>query len=575
MKSPASATIRQNSASDLASAIRGCRDGFIGVGVFSGIMNLLMLTGPLFMLQIYDRVLTSRSHETLVALLVLVAGLYVFLGFFDFIRSRVAARLGAHLDHLLNRRLFSIWTQQAALNRCGVSIQPLQDFQQVRQFLSGNGVMALFDLPWTPAYLALIFFLHWTLGLVALAGIILAVGLALLNDRATSAHLDEANGENLRSNQVALAARRNAEVLGAMGMEQGLYEKWRTGQEAASKLHTIANDRGAGFASGTKSLRMFLQSLMLGVGALLAIEQVVTPGVMIAASIIMGRALAPVDQTVGNWKSITTARHAYRRLIGLFSALTPEGVKTDLPEPLGAISVMDVRLAHPETPSFILDGLRFSVAPGQAVGVIGPSASGKSCLARLLVGIWHPSSGDVRLDGAKFDQWDVGKLGRWIGYLPQDVELFAGTIKENISRFGDNIEDALVIEAAQIVGVHEMILNLPDGYNTQIGDDGAVLSGGQRQRIGLARAFFGGPKLIVLDEPNSNLDNEGDLALKRAIERAKENGQTIFVMAHRPSAIAAVDLLLMIRDGRQVAFGPKDEVLKHVTENQRALALAQ
>jgi len=561
--------------SDLAAAVRGCRDGFVGIGIFSGMANVLMLTGPLFMLQVYDRVLTSRSHETLLALIFLVAGLYIFLAIFDFIRSRVAARLGTYLDRLVNRRLFSIWTQQAALKRQGVSIQPLQDFQQVRQFLSGNGVMALFDLPWVPVYLAFIFFLHWTLGLVAFAGAILAVGLAVLNDRATSKHLEKANGANVRSNNVALAAQRNAEVLGAMGMEQGLYQTWREGQEVASKLHLTANDRGAGFTSGTKSLRMFLQSLMLGVGALLAIEQIVTPGVMIAASIIMGRALAPIDQTVGNWKGITTARQAYKRLLGLFDVLAPEAVKTDLPEPQGAVSVMDVRLSHPETSRLILDGLRFAVSPGQAVGVIGPSASGKSSLARLLVGVWRPSAGEVRLDGATFDQWDREKVGRWIGYLPQDVELFSGTVKDNIARFQREADDASVVNAAQMAGVHEMILKLPNGYETQIGEDGAILSGGQRQRIGLARAFFGNPKLIVLDEPNASLDNEGDLALKRAIEGAKQSGQTVFVMAHRPSAIAAVDLILMIKDGRQVAFGPKDEVLKHVTENQRALALAK
>ncbi len=572
MTSSSSAKTLDHSDSDLAVALRGCRDGFVGIGVFSGMANVLMLTGPIFMLQVYDRVLTSRSHETLLALLFLVAGLYIFLAIFDFIRSRVAARLGTYLDRLVNRRLFSIWTQQAVMKRHGVMIQPLQDFQQLRQFLSGNGVIALFDLPWVPVYLALIFFLHWTLGLVALAGAILAVGLAVLNDRATSKYLDQANGVNVRSNNVALAAQRNSEVLGAMGMERGLYRTWRKGQELASNLHLTANDRGAGFASGTKSLRMFLQSLMLGVGALLAIEQIVTPGVMIAASIIMGRALAPIDQTVGNWKGITTARQAYKRLRDLFDVLGSEESRTDLPEPQGAISAIDVRLSHPEASRPILDGLRFSVSPGQAVGVIGPSASGKSSLARLLVGVWRPSSGEVRLDGATFDQLDRERIGRWIGYLPQDVELFSGTVKENIARFQREIDDASVVDAAQVAGVHEMILKLPEGYETQIGDDGAVLSGGQRQRIGLARAYFGNPKLIVLDEPNASLDHEGDIALKRAIESAKRNGQTVFVMAHRPSAIAAVDLILMIKDGRQVAFGPKDEVLKNVTENQRAMA---
>ncbi len=556
-------------------AIDGARDGFVGMGVFSAIANLLMLTGPLFMLQVYDRVLASRSHETLMALLFLVAGLYVFLGIFDFIRSRIATRLGTYLDRLTNRRLFSIWTQQETLKRQGVIVQPLQDFQQVKQFLSGNGVIALFDLPWVPAYLALIFFMHWTLGLVALVGIVLAVTLAMLNDRATSKHLERANGANVQSNQVALAAQRNADVLSAMGMEQNLYERWRAGQSVASAFHLTANDRGAGFASSTKALRLFLQSLMLGVGALLAIEQIVTPGVMIAASIIMGRALAPVDQTVGNWRGIVTARQAYKRLRKLFSALSPDAETTQLPDPMGAVAVNDARLAKPKTSGFILDGLRFSVSPGQAVGVIGPSASGKSCLARLLVGIWYPTSGEVRLDGATFDQWAKGDLGRWIGYLPQDVELFSGTVKENIGRFQRDVDDAEVVNAAMVAGVHEMILKLPEGYETQIGEDGAVLSGGQRQRIGLARAFFGNPKLIVLDEPNANLDNEGDLALTKAIEHAKSNGQTIFVMAHRPSAIVAVDLILMMREGRQVAFGSKDEVLKNVTENKRSVAAAQ
>ncbi len=558
-----------------AKSVRGARDGFVGIGVFSAVANLLMLTGPLFMLQVYDRVLTSRSHETLTALLLLVAGLYVFLGIFDLIRSRIASRLGAYLDRLTNRRLFSIWTQQESLKRQGVLVQPLQDFQQVKQFLSGNGVIALFDLPWVPAYLALIFFMHWMLGLVALAGVILAVTLAVLNDRATSRHLESANGTNVKSNQVALAAQRNADVLSAMGMENNLYERWQEGQRQAAGLQLKANDRGSWFASGTKSLRLFLQSLMLGVGALLAIEQTITPGVMIAASIIMGRALAPVDQTVGNWRGITTAHQAYKRLHGLFSALAPESAKTQLPDPEGGMTVTDVRLAKPGTSGFILDGLRFSVSPGEAVGVIGPSASGKSCLARLLVGIWYPTSGEVRLDGATFDQWDREELGRWIGYLPQNVELFSGTVKENIGRFQKSVDDALVVQAAKTAGVHEMILKLPDGYETQIGEDGAVLSGGQRQRIGLARAFFGDPKLIVLDEPNANLDNEGDIALTQAIEHAKSNAQTIIVMAHRPSAIVAVDYILMMRDGRQVAYGSKNEVLKNVTESNRPVAAAQ
>ena len=549
---------------DIGDVLRSCRRAFIGVGAFSFIINLLMLTGPLFMLQVYDRVLTSQSIPTLIALTVLVFGLYVFMGALEFIRSRVLARIGVKLDRDLSRQTFALWIKQGLMKRSAGSAEPLSDLQKLKQFLGGTGPSTLFDIPWVPVYLGIIFLLHVTLGLVATIGAVLIFVLALLNEAVTRRTLEQANRTNALASGFADLSHRNAEAVTAMGMGKQVEQRWLGIHAYASALQLRASDKGGFFIATSKVSRLFLQSVMLAAGAALAIEQVITPGVMIAASIIMGRALAPVDQAIAQWKGFVSARQSYTRLSLLFKALPKEKERLSLPAPAGVLDVEEVFVTPPGAEKPVLENLRFRLQPGQALGVIGPSASGKSTLARLMVGVWIPMRGTVRLDGATLDQWNPDELGPYIGYLPQSVELFDGTVKENIARFQPDATDEAIVTAARRAGVHDMILRLPQGYETRIGEGGAFLSAGQRQRIALARALYGDPRVVILDEPNSNLDAEGDAALTHAIEALKQLGRTVVVMTHRPSAIAAVDLLLMLQNGRQQAFGPKEQVLQAV-----------
>lgn len=550
---------------ELRRAMGRCRRAFLGTGVFSLVINLLMLTGPLFMLQVYDRVLTSRSVPTLIALTALVAGLYGFMGVLEFIRSRVLSRVGSQLDDDLNPRTFSIWVAEGVSGHQKAS-QPLHDLKNLRQFLAGSGPLALFDMPWIPIYLGIIFLFHWTLGLVATVGAVTILTVALANELLTRKPLSEANRSQLNSSSFAELCRRNAEAVLALGMRRHVQRRWLDLQSKATSEHRQASDRSSAFSSFSKSFRRFLQSAILAAGAVLAIKQIISPGMMIAASIIMGRALSPIDLAIGQWKGFISARLAWRRLSALFDAVPGIERRTSLPAPEGRLTVDNLFALPPGGEKAVLEALTFDLEPGQGLGVIGPSASGKTTLARLLTGIWKPSRGNLRLDGAAFDQWDRDELGRYLGYLPQDVELFEGTVRDNIARFDPDASDEAVVEAAMQAGAYQMILGLPNGYETQIGEAGAILSGGQRQRIGLARALFGNPVLVVLDEPNANLDAEGDEALTTAIKSLRDRGRTVVVMAHRPSAIAAVDKLLMLRGGRQIAFGPKEEVLRQVTK---------
>lgn len=525
-----------------------------------------MLTGPLFMLQVYDRVLVSRSVPTLLALTLLVAVLYAFLGVLEFIRSRVLARVGERLDRNLNERAFSVWLTQGIIGVPAGSGRPLDDLQVLKQFLSGPGPSTLFDVPWVPIYLAVIFLMHPVLGTVALGGAVVVLVFALINEFRSRGPIERAGRSGAVASTFETLSHRNAEAVFAMGMEQDLRRRWLDHRERRAQAQRQASDRAGMMTALSRAFRLFLQSLILAAGAFLAIQQVVTPGIMIAASIIMGRALAPVDQAIAQWKGFVAARQAYSRLAALLAAVPAEPMRTALPEAQGRITVEGVSAAPPGGDRNVLDALTFELVPGQALGVIGPSASGKTTLARLLTGVWIPSRGTIRLDGASLDQWDRRTRGRRIGYLPQDVELFNGTVKDNIARFDPEATDEGVVQAAQRSGVHELILHLPDGYETLIGEGGAALSGGQRQRIGLARALYGDPVVVVLDEPNSNLDAEGDAALTRTIEGIRAHGRTCVVMAHRPSAISAVDTLLVLKDGHQVAFGPKEQVLREVTQ---------
>ena len=552
--------------SPVGEALNSTRDAFIGVLLFSVFVNLLMLTGPIYMLQVYDRVLQSNSIETLIAITVIMIVLYLFMGIFDFLRSRVLVRVSQKFEELMTDKTFATWLRGSAKGGNSARSTPLNDLSTMKQFLSGNGPATFMDIPWAPFFIIVIFFIHWTLGIVAIIGSIIMFTAALINNRRMRKPLVESLKMRRVEQAFAVQAQRNAETLEAMGMTPNIHRRWREYNAQGGQEGRQASDRQGGASAFTKSFRMFLQSAMLGVGGALAVKQIITPGAMIAGSIILGRALAPIQQIIGQWRGFGAARDAYGRLNEFYLENPEFEGHTELPAPTGILTVEGVTAAPPGASKAILAGLNFGIKPGQGLGIIGPSASGKSTLAKLMTGIWRPQRGSIRLDGATFDQWDRETIGKYIGYLPQVVDLFDGTIAENIARFDPQASDEAVVAAAQWAGVHDLILRLSEGYDTRVGLGGAVLSGGQMQRIALARAVYGDPVLIILDEPNANLDADGDAALTRAISIARQRNKTVIVMAHRPSAIAAVDMILSLRDGQQEAFGPKEEVLKALRE---------
>lgn len=536
-------------------------------GLFSLVINLLVLASPLYMMQIYDRVLASRSHSTLIAFTVLVAGLLLTMGLLEIIRSRVLVRVGTRIDGLLHERVYQASIAQSLGAGQKSDDGPLRDLRNFREFLSGSGPFALFDTPWVPIYLAVIFLIHPLLGYVAAGGAILLFGLGLINEVWTRGTITTATTQGRMSDQLASASQRNAEALTAMGMLEGLRLRWQALHRRALHQQSIASDRAGAVTAVSKTTRLILQAAILGVGASLAIEQAISPGSMIAASIVMGRALAPVDQAIGNWRGFVGARAAYYRLGELLAAHAVKPEPLRLPSADTRLHVESLVAAAPGASTPAISGLDFDLNAGEAMGVIGPSASGKSTLARALVGVWALRYGSVRLDGVALDHWHPEDLSRQIGYLPQDVELFDGTVSDNIARFARDPDPRAIVSAAKMAGVHEMILRLPEGYNTVIGEGGSKLSGGQRQRIGLARAMFGDPFLVVLDEPNASLDSIGDNALTDAIRHMKAKGQIVVVMAHRPRAIEACDKLLVLHGGRQEAFGNKPDILAATTRN--------
>ncbi|MPZ11263.1 MAG: type I secretion system permease/ATPase [Kiloniellaceae bacterium] len=548
----------------LAEAFQDVRAAFVSIGLFSFFINLLMLTGPLYMLQVYDRVLTSGSEHTLVMLTVVAIGMILTSALLELVRARVLVRVGSRLDGRLNERLFAGLLRRRLQQRESLEGQPLRDLESLRSFLTGSGLISFFDAPWTPLFLAIIFVFHPLLGLVALAGAVVLFALAVASELATRGPLRAAARDSAAAHGFTENTLRNAEVIEAMGMLPGLQRRWLSRHQAALAAQAKASDRGGLLTAAAKFVRPVLQVAILGCGAYLALEQIITPGVMIAASIIMGRALAPVEGAIANWRGFILARGARSRLkefLGKDSAPTPS---MPLPRPKGALAVERLVAAPPGVSKPVLRGISFALLPGESLGIIGPSAAGKSTLARLLVGVWAPSAGHVRLDGADVVEWNHVELGPSLGYLPQDVELFDGTVAENIARFGEP-DPGAIVRAAERAGVHEMILHLPDGYDSTIGTGGTALSGGQRQRIGLARALYGEPALVVLDEPNSNLDGEGEEALRRAVKELKALGATVVVVAHRPSVLAGMDKLLVLRDGLIEHFGATEEVLPKVT----------
>ncbi|MCY6381795.1 type I secretion system permease/ATPase [Hoeflea prorocentri] len=552
-------------------ATRRLRSSFIGVGLFSAAVNILMLTGPLFMLQIYDRVLSSRSVPTLVALVVLVGVLYAFMAVFDFIRVRLLSRAAHRFDlELMPLAQKTLIYQGLAAGR--LSSRPEQDLSAVRQFVGSNGPVALLDLPWVPFYLALVFLLHQWLGFLALAGALIVITLALINEFATRGAIREGAGHEFSASLIGQQVHDNSEPLVAMGMAGRMTDKWGEIRRLALAHTQRATGTAEMVSASSRAFRLLLQSSILALGAYLAIHQQISAGAIVAASIIAGRALAPVDQAIGQWKGFVRARLAFSRLKKAIGDIGLEETRTQLPEPEGTVDVSGLIKLMPEAEQAgannrppILQDINFKLRPGDGLGVIGPSTAGKSSLARLLTGIWLPDRGSVTLDGAGFSLWDQEALGRHIGYLPQDVCLINGTIRQNVSRFDAEAQDYDVIAAAQLAGVHDMVLALPEGYDTTIGQGGTMLSGGQAQRIALAQAVYKQPALVVLDEPNSNMDTEGDAALSDCIKALRASGSTVIVMAHRPSAIASVNKILMLKGGRQVDFGDKQEVLQRAT----------
>jgi ATP-binding cassette subfamily C protein len=548
------------SSDDLRPVFDAVRSYFVTVGLFSLGINLLYLAAPIYMLQVYDRVISSGSLSTLVVLTIALLIAFVTLAALDIVRGRILARAGIRLDGLLAGRVVAATLERGN----GVGSQPLRDFDTFRQFVSGSGISAIFDLPWAPVYILVLYLLHPLLGLFALGSAVVLGVMALVNEWLVRQPQKEANAAAARNYGFTEMSLRNAEVVQAMGMTGGLLKRWSRDRNRYLTRQLEAIDRAGVMTSLIKLLRMSMQSLILGVGAYLVIERMATAGIMFAAMLLLGRALQPVEQVVGNWRNLVSARAAWLRVRDLLAASPPRERPLSLPQPLGRLSVEGLTYATPGSLKPILRKVSFRLEPGEVVGVIGPSGAGKSTLARQLVGVQRPTAGAVRLDSADVARWPRELLGRHVGYLPQDIEIFADTIAANIGRFQDNA-DAEIILAAQMAGVHDKILRLPDGYDTQVGDGGAVLSGGIRQRLGLARAVFGNPSLVVLDEPNSNLDAEGEHALAECLGHLKDRGVTVVVISHRMATFGIVDKILALNEGAVIAFGPRDEVVSSLT----------
>ncbi len=548
--------------SSLRDVRRACRRALLGAATVSFFVNMLMLTGPLFMLQVYDRVLTSKSVPTLTALFGLVIGLFAFMGLLDFIRSRLLVRIGLRFDRMLAGQAFASAIRVGGGAGQEQRTQLYKDVQHIRQFVSGAGTIAIFDMPWAPIYLCVIALFHWALGMVALVGAALLVVLSILNEFFSRRPVAAAVEHGAKAERTFDAARRDRETLQAMGMTNRYQKRWLAEHNAEMIAQTKAADVAGLLSVITKTSRLLLQSAMLAMGAYLALGNAISPGVMIAASIIMARALAPVELAIAHWRGFIAARQGLLRLAKEFTASANTAERLTLPEPSGQLHVDNVFAAASGGREPVLKGLNFKLEPGDALGVLGPSGSGKSTLARILVGVWPTLRGHVCLDSAPLEQWPPEQLGRHIGYLPQNAELFDGTVAENIARFDPEASSDAIIAAARSANVHEMILGLSDGYNTRVGEGGAKLSGGQCQRLALARALFGDPALIVLDEPNSNLDTDGEAALAAAIKAVSDDGRTVVVMAHRRRALEHVSHILVLNDGRQSTFGTKGDVLR-------------
>jgi len=555
--------------SQIKSAWSSLRTGFAAIAFFSLILNILMLGGPLYMLQVYDRVLTSQNMDTLIALSVLLAGVFVVSGLLDLVRMRILGRLGARFELKIGEPILKSAMRRRVQGKSNHGDNPAADITGFRDFISGPTLTAFFDAPWIPLYLGVLYILHPLLGALGLAGAVILTILALINNSRAADVMLEASQARNRSEALFTTSERNAELVHAMGMTGDLARRWTALQLDAHRLKMRVNDRISSFSILSKTIRMGLQSGMLGLGAALAVTGQATAGVMIAATIVLARALAPIDQLIGQWRSFLAARGSYKKLVALDTEFPQQPARLQLPRPQLTVDVNITRAGPPLAQNATLGGIKFSLTAGDVVAVIGHSGSGKSTLAKMLAGIWMPQQGRIQLDGNPTAKWDAEALGQLIGYLPQDVELFDGTIRENIARFSTEIDDTKVLQAAVDADVHGLISGLPDGYNTQIGS-GFHLSGGQRQRIALARALYDDPFLLVLDEPNSDLDNQGEQALRNAIDSARARGAITFVMTHRPSTLEVVNKILTLNAGTQTAFGDKQDVLRPRKETKLA-----
>jgi ATP-binding cassette, subfamily C, bacterial EexD len=564
---------RPSEETDLQIALRACKGAFLSAAFFSMFINLLMLVPPLYMLQVYDRVITTRSQETLLMLTLVILFLFIVMGGLELVRSRILVRVGNRLDMQISQRLYGAMFKKSVAMPGKASAQPLNDLSSLRQFLTGNGLFAFFDAPWIPVYLGVLFLFHPWFGYFALAAGVVLFLLALLNERSTKDLLAEANSEHVQSQDLANSNLRNAEVLHAMGMLPGIMGRWAAKHYEYLVHQSQASDRAGALTNLSKTLRLFFQSMILGLGAYLVLEGSLTPGMMIAGSIIMGRALAPIDQMIGGWKGFVGARTAHGRLNELLTLIPADPQHMPLPAPSGRLALESVSAAPPGERFVTLRGIDMTVDKGEHIGIVGPSAAGKSSLARVILGIWPAQVGHVRLDGADISQWSREALGPYLGYLPQDIELFDGTISENIARFGD-VDPEKVVKAARKAGVHDMILRQPNGYDTYLSGGGGALSCGQRQRIGLARALYGDPVLIVLDEPNANLDDAGEHALAECMQRLKEDGTTVFVISHRPAILKRVDRILVLKEGQISLFAPPGDIAAQTGQPVRGIASA-
>ncbi|MDO8252682.1 MAG: type I secretion system permease/ATPase [Rhodoferax sp.] len=552
------------SRNEISQALAGFNGAFRTVGVFSAIINLMLLVPSLYMLQVYDRVLASRNETTLLMLTLMVLGAYLFMSALEFVRSFVLIRVGAQLDMKMNKRIYTAAFEQNLKKAGGNAGQALQDLTTIRQFLTGNALFAFFDAPWFPVYLAVIFLFNSSLGVFALCGTLVLIVLAYVNEVVSKKPLAEANSMAIAAGNLATNNLRNAEVIEAMGMLPNLMARWFKLHGRFLQLQAQASEKSGIISACTKFMRVSLQSLILGFGAVLVLDGKISGGMMVVSSILMGRTLSPVEQLIGVWKNWSSTRSAYWRLCELLAANPPRHAGMSLPKPRGQISLEAVTAGPPGSGVATIRNLSFTIEPGDVLGVIGSSGAGKSSLARLLVGVWPAAAGKVRLDGADVFQWNKDELGPHMGYLPQDIELFAGTVSENIARFGE-VDSEKVVLAARRAGVHEMILQFPQGYDTPLGDGGSGLSGGQKQRIGLARAMYDDPSLLVLDEPNSNLDEFGEQALVAAIVDFRQRGKTVVLITHRSSAIGVTNKLLLLQNGEAAMFGPTAKVLTDLT----------